>query len=66
MPKDEFVQYMLNILDSSATYTAGIDQNLTNEFIVSLQNFIEQPQRQPLDYVQQYNHQHQVKTLKMK
>ena len=45
MPKDEFVQYMLSILDSSATYTAGIDQNLTNEFIVSLQNFIEQPNK---------------------
>ena len=45
MPKDEFVQYMLNILDSSATYTAGIDQNLTNQFIISLQNFIEQPNK---------------------
>ena len=45
MPKDEFVQYILNILDSSATYTAGIDQNLTNEFIISLQNFIEQPNK---------------------
>ena len=42
---DEFVQYMLNILDSSATYTAGIDQNLTNQFIISLQNFIEQPNK---------------------
>ena len=45
MPQDEFIKYILNILDSGATYSAGIDQSLTNDFIIALQNFIERPNK---------------------